>query len=262
MFALERRQLIVKEAREHGRVDVADVAENTGVSSETVRRDLTFLEQQNLLKRVHGGAVPVEVVASVPDVDERTDIQAGAKRAIGKAAFAHLPEHGTVLIDAGTTTAQVAAMIPENREMTVVTNGMPIAESLVRHPLLTVHVLGGRLRSTTLATVDHWALEQLKSLDIDVAFMGTYGVSLTRGFSTPDSFEGAVKRAMVRCAKKVIVVADSSKIGESHMSVFAPLEDVDVLITDAKADRKQVAELKKSGIRVETTRSVKRGKRE
>lgn len=262
MFALERRQMIVKEARDRGRVEIADLVESTGVSHETVRRDLTFLEQQNLLKRVHGGAVPVEIVASVPNVDERTDIQARAKRAIGKAAVAHVPERGTILIDAGTTTAQMAAMIPENVEMTVVTNGIPIAESLVRHPLLTVHVLGGRLRSTTLATVDHWALEQLNSLDIDVAFMGTYGVSLTRGFSTPDSFEGAVKRAMVRCAKKVVVVADSSKLGESYMSVFASLEDVDVLVTDAKASGKQVTALQKSGMSVETTRSVKRGSRD
>lgn len=258
MFAVERRQMILARARERGRVDVSEVAEATGVSSETVRRDLTFLEQQHLLKRVHGGAVPVEVVAAVPNVDQRTDIQASAKRAIGKAAVGFLPPGGTVLIDAGTTTAQLAAAIPENRELTIVTNGLPIAESLVRHPLLTVHVLGGRLRSSSLATVDHWALEQLQSLDIDVAFMGTYGVSLTRGFSTPDSFEAAVKRAMVTCAKEVVVLADCSKLGQSYMSVFAPLADVGVLVTDSAAEADQVSELEKNGIRVEVTRSLSR----
>lgn len=254
MFALERRQLIVKEARKQGRVDAAELAAAAGVSTETVRRDLMFLEQQNLLRRVHGGAIPVELTTPVPDVSARTDIMAGAKRAIGRLAATQLPEKGTILIDAGTTTAQLAASIPQNRELTIITNAIPIAEAMVKQPLLSVHLLGGRLRPTTLATVDHWALEQLESIDVDVAFMGTYGVSLTRGFSTPDSFEAAVKRAMVKCAQKVVVLADHTKLDQSFMSVFAPLEQIDVLITDAGALPRHVSALRSAGLHVELSR--------
>lgn len=258
MFALERRQFIVQEAHKHGSVDVANLASVIGVSTETVRRDLSLLEQQKLLRRVHGGAVPVELATTVPGLSERTDIMASAKRAIGKRAVTQLPATGTILIDAGTTTAQLAAAIPEDRELTVITNALPIAEIMVRQPLLTVHVLGGRLRPPTLATVDHWALEQLDSLDVDVAFMGTYGISQTRGFSTPDSFESAVKRAMVKCAKKVVVLADHTKMNNSFMSVFAPLESVDVLVTDSSAPRQNVAALREAGLQVELSRHVER----
>ncbi|WP_082468828.1 DeoR/GlpR family DNA-binding transcription regulator [Sciscionella sediminilitoris] len=259
MFALERRQFIVREAQKRGSVDVADLAATIGVTTETVRRDLTLLEQQNILRRVHGGAVPVESVNPVPGLAEGPDLMASAKRAIGKRAAALLPRTGTILIDSGTTTAQLAAAIPEDRELTVITNAPPIGESLVRLPLLTVHLLGGRLRPSPLATVDHWALEQLGSLDVDVAFIGTYGISSARGFSTPDSFESAVKRAMVKSAKKVVVLADNTKMENSFMSVFAPLDSVDVLVTDSGAPREKVAALRESGLPVELSRRLGRG---
>ncbi|WP_020502557.1 DeoR/GlpR family DNA-binding transcription regulator [Sciscionella marina] len=258
MFALERRQFIVQEAQKHGSVDVASLAATIRVTTETVRRDLTLLEQQNILRRVHGGAVPVEFVNPVPGLAERPDIMASAKRAIGKRAVALLPRTGTILIDASTTTAQLAAAIPEDRELTVITNALPIGESMVRLPLLTVHLLGGRLRPSSLATVDHWALEQLDSLDVDVAFIGTDGISPTRGFSTPNSFESAIKRAMVKCAKKVVVLADNTKMENSFMSVFAPLDSVDVLVTDSGAPREKIAALRGTGLQIELSRHLGR----
>ncbi|GGF18357.1 DeoR/GlpR family DNA-binding transcription regulator [Subtercola lobariae] len=255
MFALERRQLIVQEARVEGRIDVAGIADSIGVSTETVRRDLSILERQGILKRVHGGAVLIELASPVPVLSERTDIMAAPKRAIGKLAAMHLPESGTILIDAGTTTAQLALVIPEDRELTVVTNALPTAEAIAHYPLLDIHVLGGRLRSLSLATMDSWALQQLEALDVDVAFMGTYGISNTRGFSTPDSHEAAVKRAMVGSAKKVVVMADHTKLDRSFMNVFAPLDGVDVLITDSGASRSDVAALRVAGVNVEQSRS-------
>lgn len=254
MFALERQQVIANLAREHGRVDVSELASTFEVSTETVRRDLTILEQQHVLRRVHGGAVPIELAVSIPDLTQRTDIMAGAKRAIGLQARMQLPLSGTILIDSGTTTARLAAAIPPDHELTVITNAIPIAEQLARQSNLSVYLLGGRLRPETLATVDYWALEQLESLDVDVAFMGTNGVSPTRGFSTPDSFEATVKSAMVNCAKRVVVLADRTKLGQSYMSVFAPIHSVDVLITDSAAAPEALQALRKSGLNVELSR--------
>ncbi len=256
MFARERQQQILALAREHGRVDVADIAARMEVTTETVRRDLTTLEQGGAVQRVHGGAIPVERLTQVPDLPQRTDIMAAAKRSIGKQAREHLPKSGAVLLDAGTTTARVADVMPADRELTVITNATPISEKLVQHPVLQVFLLGGRVRPQTLATVDTWALDQLTSLRVDVAFIGTYGVSLRHGFSTPDPSEAAMKRAMVRAAKRVVVLADRTKLGQSQLSVFAPLHEVDLLITDPGADTERVAELRQAGLSVELSRAT------
>lgn len=235
-------------------MDVSELATLLKVTTETVRRDLSTLEQQGTLKRVHGGAIPVERLDPVPDLAQRNDIMAAAKRSIGKHARGHLPTTGSILIDAGTTTARLADAIPLDNELTVVTNATPTAELLVRKPRTTVFLLGGRLRPQTLATVEAWGLQLLENLHVDVAFIGTYGVSVDRGFSTPDPNEAVMKSAMIRCAKKVVVLADRTKLGQNHLSVFASLSDVDVLVTDSGASKSVVAQLREAGLDVELSR--------
>lgn len=133
MFALERQHEIVRNARANGRVKVSELAANFDVSTETVRRDLTLLEHQSLLRRVHGGAVPIELYAVAPDLDQRHDMMADAKYAIGRRAIDEIPMSGSILIDAGTTTACLAESISGNQPLTVVTNALPIAQLLVKH---------------------------------------------------------------------------------------------------------------------------------
>ena len=134
----------------------------------------------------------------------------------------------------------MAALLPADRELLVVTNSVPIAARLAGLGSVSLQLLGGRVRGLTQATVGDHAVETLRTLRVDVAFIGTNGISLRHGLSTPDPDEAAVKRAMVGCANFVVVVADSSKIGREEFVCFAPIEHVDVLVTDSEitpADR-------------------------
>jgi DeoR family fructose operon transcriptional repressor len=250
MYAEERHQLIVERARADGRVDVAALAARFDVTSETVRRDLTLLERQGLLRRVHGGAIPVERLGFEPGLASRDAAQAGEKERIAKAALAELPAEGVVLLDAGTTTARLAEILPTDRELTVVTNALPVATTLSVRPNLTVHLVGGRLRSRTLAAVDDWALRQLADIYVDVAFVGTNGCSVERGLTTPDQGESAVKRAMIAAARRTVVLADHTKIGVDYFARFGSLDEIDALITDSGVDEELAGQIEATGVRV------------
>jgi DeoR family fructose operon transcriptional repressor len=236
MYAEERRLVIGEQARVAGRVDVSALATQLDVSPETVRRDLTALERGGLLRRVHGGAMPVERLTVEPELAAREAVQRSEKERIARAALAELPTEGAVLLDAGTTTARLAELLPADRELTVVTNALPIAMTLAARPNITVVTVGGRVRGRTLAAVDAWALRMLADLYVDVAFIGANGISAGRGLTTPDQAEAASKAAMIASARRVIVLADHTKVGNDCFARFGWLDDIDVLITDDGLD--------------------------
>ena len=250
MYAEERKQAIADLARDEGRVDVAELAARFGITAETVRRDLTQLEARGVLRRVHGGAIPVERFRSEPGVSERAQRQAAEKTRIAKAALAYVPQGGSVLLDAGTTTGALATLLPDTRELTVVTNALPIALTLAARPNLDVLVVGGRLRGRTLADVGDWAVRTLRDLSVDVAFVATNGLSVDGGLSTPDSAEAAAKRAMVAAGRQVVVLADHTKVGEQHFERFAGIDDVDVLVTDSGLAPDEVGRFEAAGVEV------------
>ncbi len=250
MYAEERQLWIVERARAGGRVEVAALAEELGVTTETVRRDLTTLERHALLRRVHGGAIPIERLGFEPALTARDSVNTAEKERIARLALAELPDEGTILLDAGTTTARLADALPADRELTVVTNALPIAMSLSVRPNLTVLLIGGRVRGRTQAAVDAWALQALADSYVDVAFIGTNGISPERGLTTPDTTESAVKRAMIRAARRSVVLADHTKVGQDHLSRFATLDEIDTLITDTGLDTQVADELRAQGPRV------------
>jgi DeoR family fructose operon transcriptional repressor len=250
MYAEERQRWIVERARAGGRVEVAALAEELGVTTETVRRDLTTLVRHALLRRVHGGAIPIERLGFEPALAARDSVLTAEKERIGRLALAELPDEGTILLDAGTTTARLADALPPDRELVVLTNSLPIAMSLSVRPNLTVLMLGGRVRGRTQAAVDAWALQALADSYVDVAFIGTNGISPERGLTTPDTTESAVKRAMIRAARRSVVLADHTKVGQDHLSRFATLDAIDTIITDAAVDAQVADELRAQGPRV------------
>lgn len=250
MYAEERQQAILHRARTEGRVDVVALAEELAVTTETIRRDLTVLERAGVVRRVHGGAIPVERLGFEPAVATRDTVMTGEKERIAKAALAELPNEGSVILDAGTTTGRLAAALPADRELTVVVNSPAIAVQLAARPNLTVLMVGGRVRGRTLAAVDDWALAPLATLCVDVAFMAANGVSTARGLTTPDIAEAAVKRAMIGAARRTVLLADHTKVGNDCMARFADLADVDVLITDAGLDEETASAFGQAGLRV------------
>ncbi|WP_245160397.1 DeoR/GlpR family DNA-binding transcription regulator [Blastococcus sp. CT_GayMR20] len=228
------------------------MAEEFGVTTETVRRDLAVLERAGMLRRVHGGAVPSGALTLVePGLGERHGRRSEAKKAIAAAALDLLPgAEGSIVLDGGTTTAALAELLPAERRLLAVTSSVPIAARLSAAPGVTLHVLGGRVRGVTQCAVGETTVRALSELRVDVAFLGANGISPTHGFTTPDDAEASVKRAMVRAGQRVVVLADSSKLDREHLVRFAAPEDVDVLVTDAEADPGVVAELEKAGIDV------------
>jgi DeoR family transcriptional regulator, fructose operon transcriptional repressor len=247
MYAQERQQEILRRARDQGRVDVVTLAEVLDVTTETIRRDLTVLERAGVVRRVHGGAIPVERLGFEPAVAARDVVMTAEKERIAKAALAELPDDGAVVIDAGTTTGRFAEAIPADRELTVVVNSPPLATVLAARPNLTVVMLGGRVRGRTLATVDDGALQPLARLNVDVAFIATNGCSAQRGLTTPDPAEAAVKRAMIAAARRTVLLADHTKVGDVHFAAFASLADIDVMITDTGLDDRLAAEIRAAG---------------
>jgi DeoR family fructose operon transcriptional repressor len=250
MYAEERQQRIVELARAAGRVDGAALAVELNVTPETIRRDLSTLERHGLLRRVHGGAIPVERLGFEPALSARDAVLVAEKERIAKAALAELPAEGAVLVDAGTTTARLAEILPMDRELTVVTNALPIAMALSTRPNVTVLMVGGRVRGRTQAAVDAWALAALRDLYVDVAFLGTNGISPERGLTTPDTTEAAVKRAMIQSSRRSVVLVDHTKLGTDHLARFGDLDEIDTVITDTGADAELVERLRAAGPRV------------
>ncbi|GGW40018.1 DeoR/GlpR family DNA-binding transcription regulator [Streptomyces xantholiticus] len=232
MFAAERQQEIMRLARESGRVDVLSLAEEFQVTAETVRRDLKALDRAGLVRRVHGGAIPAGHLDFEPDLAERDAVAAEEKERIARAALAELPVDGSIILDAGTTAARLAADLPADSPLTVVTHALPVAARLADHPGIALHLVGGRVRHRTRAAVDAWALRAYAEIKADVVFLATNGFAVDGGLTTPDLAEAAVKRAAIAAARRVVLLADSAKFGQQHFARFGDLADVDLLITD------------------------------
>ncbi len=252
MYPEERQQAIASLVMTRGRASVAELAEVYAVTTETVRRDLAVLDRAGLVRRVHGGAVPARALHVVEaGVAERDSTRTDHKDAIAHAATEFFPTAGaSVLFDAGTTTARVAALLPPDQELTVVTNSVPIAARVAGSAPVSLHLLGGRVRGLTQAAVGEQVLRVLDTLRVDIAFIGTNGISATHGLSTPDSEEAAVKRAMVRCANYVVVVSDSTKVGREEFVSFAAISEVDALVTDNEITDDARASLTELGVEV------------
>lgn len=252
MYAEERQQAIAQLVAARGRLSVNALAEEYDVTTETVRRDLTTLERLGLVHRVHGGAVPAGALASLEaGLLEREAAHTESKDRIARAAVALLPQPGgTVLFDAGTTTVRVAGALPREHRLVAITHSVPVASRLMALPQVELHLLPGRVRQTTQAAVGPDTVSALADLRADLLFLGTNGITPGHGLTTPDRDEAATKRALVRSARRVVLVADSSKIGPELAVRFATLDDVDTLVTDDGVTEDDLAALRAADVEV------------
>ncbi len=234
MYAEERQQAMAGIIARERRLSVSSAAESFGVTTETVRRDLAILEHQGLIHRVHGGAVPADALTTVElAVAERDKTAAEQKERIARSAAALLPgDGGSVLLDSGTTTRRLAGLLPTDRRLTLFTNTAAIAMKVAGLSTVEVHLLGGRVRSTTQAAVGPATVAALQNLRVDVSFLGTNGLTTDYGLTTPDPDEAAVKAAMISAGQRVVVLADSRKLGAETMVRFGTCDQIDVVVTD------------------------------
>ncbi|MEV7661710.1 DeoR/GlpR family DNA-binding transcription regulator [Paenarthrobacter sp. NPDC089316] len=260
MFAEERQQLISALVAERGRVSVTDLADRFSITTETIRRDLAALEVSGNLRRVHGGAVPSDRLSTREEsILERAVQRQGEKLRIANAALALIPEltTGSILLDAGSTTETLADLLAQRTppangtdELVVITHAIPIAGKLSSTQGVALQILGGRVRGLTQAAVGQSTVEAAYRLRPDIAFVGANGIHSVFGLSTPDPEEAAVKAAFVKSARRVVALADSSKLDAETLVQFATLKDVDTLITDQQPSAELAAALADAGVDV------------
>jgi DeoR family fructose operon transcriptional repressor len=251
MFVEERQQKILEILREEGKVSVDLLADVFGVSAPTIRADLGALESRRLLRRTHGGAIPIETTLYEPPFGEREQAQRDEKRRIARIAAARVRDHETVLLDAGTTVTEMARFLLERRGLTVVTNSLPTAFELADAGNVNVVLIGGQLHPERRATLGPLATDFLRDMHVDRAFIGVNGVSEEAGWTVVDFDAVQVKRAMMARAREVVVVADHSKLGEATFASIGPLTSAQVLITDTPIERDTLrAALDKAGVEV------------
>jgi DeoR family fructose operon transcriptional repressor len=252
MYAEERQQAIARLVSHRGRMSVNQLAREYDVTTETVRRDLSTLERMGLVRRVHGGVVPPTSLSLIESgLRERDQVNTERKERIARAALDRLPPaRGTILLDAGTTTSRFASLLPPDHQLTVITHGVPIAARLAGQRHIDLRILPGRVRRTTQAAVGADTVAMLTNLPVDVAFVGTNGITAEHGFTTPDPDEAAVKRALVKCGRQVVALADASKFGIETAIRFASPGEIDVVVTDSDVSAADRRALSKAGVEV------------
>jgi len=238
MLAAQRQALILEAVRRSGGVRVADLVEQLGVSDMTIRRDLDMLARRGLVDKVHGGALAVaERSTDEPGFEAKSVREEREKRTIARAA-ARLVEPGSAVgLSAGTTTWALAHVLRDVPDITVVTNSIRIADVFhqAQRPDHTI-VLTGGVRTPSDALVGTVAVAAIRSLHLDLVFMGVHGMDERAGFTTPNLMEADVDRALVAATRRLVVLADHTKWRVVGLSTIARLNDADVLVTDSAID--------------------------
>jgi DeoR/GlpR family transcriptional regulator of sugar metabolism len=243
----DRSALILQELLQHGQVSVERLARRFNVSAATIRRDLTELEQQGLLHRNHGGAVPVapmlyEAFRHVSSSFQEQEQQCAAeKRRIGLTAANLVSDGEIIAIGAGTTTTQVARSLRHRKGITVVTNAVNIAMELSHLPDIKVFITGGYLSGDWFAVVGDTAQRNASEIFVDKVFIGVDGIHPEHGLTTNYPEQAAIHRSMLRQARQRIVVADHRKIGQLGTSLILPASDIHTVVTDKDTSDQAIA---------------------
>jgi DeoR/GlpR family transcriptional regulator of sugar metabolism len=248
VLSSDRQGVILAELRARDKVTVPEIAHLVGCSEMTVRRDLDALARDGLVRRVRGAAVSALTGEETPfPVRSRASVE--AKRQIGRAAADLLRDGETVVIDGGTTAVEVA-MACKERRLTVVPLSMHTANALTGATGIRLVLPGGDLRPTELAFVGPLTEYAMDLLRFDAVVLGCCGLTASDGITGHDLAESAVKRAAIRAAKRVIVVADASKWGGTAFSRICAPDQIDVIVTDPEAPADQIAAFRTAGTEI------------
>jgi DeoR family transcriptional regulator, aga operon transcriptional repressor len=252
MLAEQRRRKILDLIEQKGQVTVRDLVDKFGVSAVTARGDLDALASNGAAVRSHGGAVRRLEASQDYPLRLKETLHRGEKIRIGRAAAELVRSHEVIILDSGTTTAEVARHLKARKitPVTVITNALNIASELMDAPGISVIVIGGLLRPVSCSFVGPQSEAMLREFHADRLFLAVDGFDLVNGASTPDVFEAQLNGLMMQVSKEVNIVADSSKLGRRSVSRIGPLEKIHRLITDGRAPAEFTDALRKSGVEV------------
>lgn len=250
LFTHERRQQIAHLLEEQQRVTVPELSEMFSVSEVTIRKDLTWLEERNLLVRTHGGAISTNVQPVEQEFALREHLQHDEKERIAMMAAQLVSDGDAIALDASTTTLALARQLREYRELMVVTNSLRNGMELVTTPGISVLLPGGMLRQESYSLVGTWGKTVLEQVHIKTAFVSARGLTLEEGLTDIHAEEIAVKRAILDAARDVVALIDHSKWGHTAFANFCSLDRLRLIITDERAPQAMVEQIRNKGIEV------------
>ncbi len=247
MNAVKRRAAIARFIAERDGADVQTLAEHFGVSPMTIRRDRKILAEQNKLAATHGGAVPPDYQYGEPPYAQKIDINVPAKRAIARQAAAMIRDDSCIILDAGTTTLELAKLLLPRR-LSVITVDLQIALLLAHSSTVRVFTPGGQVDSETAAQLDMQSVNYLQATNPAISFIGSAVWDLRKGVSTTSISKQTIKRLIKNQAEKSILLADSSKYGQCNPWSISPLESFSCIITDWQLDNNVRTAVKAAGV--------------
>ncbi len=250
MLIHERQQAILDLINAHGAVEVTDLVGRFNVSEMTIRRDLDILEHKSLLRRVHGGAVNDRGRSYEPPFITRSLAHQAEKERIGRAAAGLVENGDSLTLDVGTTTLEVARNLLEKQNLTILTACFQIGALLADHPGIHLILSGGILRSGELSMVGHLAERFFEDFYVDKLFLAAAGIDFDAGLTEYNLEDTLVKKAMLRNAKEIILVADASKFNRIAFTAIAPLKSVNRIVTNREVDPEIVRRLEDKNIEV------------
>ncbi len=249
MLAAERHQLILNTLQQQRKVSVTEMSKELKVSEDTLRRDLDRLAQDGLLKRVHGGALPLPT--EMGEYSMRQQQFAPGKQAIAKKAVECIQPNQVVLLDSGTTTFAIAQALPRDVKITVITNCLPIALALTEHPYVNVVVLGGQLLKEAQLLQGAQVLEALQRIRADLCFVGFHAVHHKFGLTIPYLEESYIKRTMIEQSAEAVGVVNAQKLETVSTYTVAPVKELNQLITDKGAPEEVLNLYRDAGVVVQ-----------
>lgn len=249
---VSRRAKILTEIEEKGQVSVKELSIMFNISEVTIRNDLLSLEKQNMLIRARGGAIKVKFSRSDLDlsISDKEKEKFREKQLIAKEAVKLIEEGDTIVLDSGSTTTEIAKNLDGFKNLTIITNALNIASILSRYEGFTIIMMGGLLRKKSLSLIGIFASENFERFYCDKLFLGVDGFDTNYGLSTPSSDEAHLNQVMIKIAKKVIVVTDSTKFDRRRFAFICKTSDVNVVVTDAGIKVEDINRLEKNGVTV------------
>jgi len=246
----ERQKQILSLLARQGRLRVTEIVKQFSISEATARRDVEALASQGKAQRVHGGIITLGQAPPELPILERESEQPEEKILIGRAVAGLISDRETVFLGSGTTVLEVARNIRNHKNLTVITNSLPVLNVLTGVKEITVISLGGMLRNSELSYIGHITEQALTEVRADKLILGTRGVSLEHGLTNDYLEETLTDRAILKIGQEVIIVADHTKVNRVSTALLAPLESMNTFVTDSNSDKKFIQSLKKRGIKV------------
>jgi len=246
----ERQKQILSLLSKQGRLSVAEIVEQFSVSEATARRDLESLASEGKAQRVHGGAIAMEQAPPELPILEREIEQSSEKVRIGRVTAELIADNETVFLGSGTTVLEVAKNLRDRKNLTVITNSLPVLNALAGLKEITVISLGGQLRDSELSFIGHITEQALAEVRVNKVVIGTRGVSLEHGLTNDYLQETMTDRAILKIGREVIVVADHTKVNRVSTVLLAPLDAMQTFVTDSSSDKKFIQALNKQNIKV------------